>query len=382
MKCIKCGQEIEAGKLYCPVCGKEVQLVPDYAPLGNIFLEAENIEKNKEKEEAEKVQKKKQETIKKKKMKLIIIISVVASVLLIALISKLLLDTKNNNSFSYQLSKAEIAYSNSEYSKAKNYVNRAIELNSTSLDANLLLALLLVEEKNSESAIEILLNLIQNYPNSKAAYGQLIHLYDKLEKEAEIKVLLDSCQEESILKMFQQYIAPEPIAGLSSGSYNYLPKIDFYVPDESSIYYTIDGSEPTKESTPYTGPIPLKEGSFTVKAISINKKNMQSNVAQYEYQIELPPPETPNISPSSGQFQTNTKIIISVPDGCKAYYAFDKEPTIESTLYTEPINMPEGEHILKAILVNEMGKESYVASETYVLQIAENKLEEPILNAE
>lgn len=30
MKCKKCGAEIPKGKLYCNVCGAEVQLVPDY----------------------------------------------------------------------------------------------------------------------------------------------------------------------------------------------------------------------------------------------------------------------------------------------------------------------------------------------------------------
>ena len=30
MKCKRCGAEIPQGYVYCSVCGKEVQLVPDY----------------------------------------------------------------------------------------------------------------------------------------------------------------------------------------------------------------------------------------------------------------------------------------------------------------------------------------------------------------
>ena len=30
MKCIYCGNELKEGSLFCPYCGKEVQIVPDY----------------------------------------------------------------------------------------------------------------------------------------------------------------------------------------------------------------------------------------------------------------------------------------------------------------------------------------------------------------
>ena len=35
MKCIYCGEELQEGSLYCPKCGKAVQIVPDY----NIYEE-------------------------------------------------------------------------------------------------------------------------------------------------------------------------------------------------------------------------------------------------------------------------------------------------------------------------------------------------------
>ena len=33
MKCANCGTEFEDGILFCPVCGKEVQWVPEYNTL-------------------------------------------------------------------------------------------------------------------------------------------------------------------------------------------------------------------------------------------------------------------------------------------------------------------------------------------------------------
>ena len=36
MKCPKCGNEIEDGKLYCGVCGEEIRIVPDFDATADI----------------------------------------------------------------------------------------------------------------------------------------------------------------------------------------------------------------------------------------------------------------------------------------------------------------------------------------------------------
>jgi hypothetical protein len=59
-----------------------------------------------------------------------------------------------------------------------------------------------------------------------------------------------------------------------------------------------------------------------------------------------------------------------VPDGYEAYYTLDKsDPTIASTKYTEPIDMPVGETIFKVILVNKKGRTSGITTRNYVLEI-------------
>ena len=63
----------------------------------------------------------------------------------------------------------------------------------------------------------------------------------------------------------------------------------------------------------------------------------------------------------------DTSIQVVVPDGCKVYYAFDQKPTEKTgTLYKGAVDMPAGEHTFYAIAVNDYGKSSYAASETYV----------------
>ena len=49
MKCANCGTEFEDGILFCPVCGKEVQWVPEYNTLETIIQQREIQEKRRRK---------------------------------------------------------------------------------------------------------------------------------------------------------------------------------------------------------------------------------------------------------------------------------------------------------------------------------------------
>ena len=58
--------------------------------------------------------------------------------------------------------------------------------------------------------------------------------------------------------------------------------------DEGTIYYTLDGSEATTDSTEYKEPIQLnQEGETTVRAIFVNKKGIASVEVQKTYTIQF-----------------------------------------------------------------------------------------------
>ena len=56
MKCANCDAEIKDGSIYCPVCGKEAQMVSGYSSLEDDFLhsllreDAEGANENKNKQ--------------------------------------------------------------------------------------------------------------------------------------------------------------------------------------------------------------------------------------------------------------------------------------------------------------------------------------------
>ena len=51
------------------------------------------------------------------------------------------------------------------------------------------------------------------------------------------------------------------------------------------IYYTLDGSDPTTESTLYTEPIKLPEGTVTVKTISVSDTGAVSDISSWTYNV-------------------------------------------------------------------------------------------------
>ena len=110
----------------------------------------------------------------------------------------------------------------------------------------------------------------------------------------------------------------------------------------------------------------IENGENEFKYIAYNQKSIPSDIGEEEYIISFDAPDRPLIAPVSGRYDYQENIIVTVPEGCTVYYAFDETPTIESTEYTEPVLMPEGEHTFSAIAVDSRGKISPVASEVYV----------------
>ncbi len=74
----------------------------------------------------------------------------------------------------------------------------------------------------------------------------------------------------------------------STGQYDTAMQITVNVPDGYTAYYTMDRSDPTEESTLYTGPVDMPAGSTIFKAVLIDGKGRKSGITTRNYELALP----------------------------------------------------------------------------------------------
>ena len=110
---------------------------------------------------------------------------------------------------------------------------------------------------------------------------------------------------------------------------------------KAQVFYTIDGTEPTAESTEYTGVFTLTEET-TVKAVAIAEGYTLSAVAEKLVDIKTQP-KTPAITWTEAEDGVTTTIKVTgegYGEDVKVYYNFATElttDTLKSTLYVDSI---------------------------------------------
>lgn len=301
-----------------------------------------------------------QQAKKKRRNTMIVIMVILAAVG----ISGILL---YQNSYSGTLNKAEKAYQSSEYSKAIRYYNLAIAKDNTRATAYVGLSKVYIAQDELDKAENMFLNAIDSQPENADLYEALAQFYIKTDQADKISGTLDGSSK-NILKEMSDYVSDMPEFSLEEGTYTEVQQVS--LSGNGKIYYTTDGNEPTTDSKLYTEPILIEDGTVVIKAICVNKKGIPSLVATKTYQVEIPIEDAPAVTPSTGQYTSATQISITVPEGYTAYYTMDNTiPTTASTQYTGPIDMPEGQTIFSAILVNKNGKTTQVTKRNYVLNL-------------
>lgn len=110
----------------------------------------------------------------------------------------------------------------------------------------------------------------------------------------------------------------------------------------TTIYYTLDGSEPTSSSQVYTDPINI-DLSGTLKARAFKDNYLPSEITSGSYDIFYQKVAEPTFTPDPGIYPDQQEVTIScaTPDA-NIYYTLDNsEPSESSLFYTEPLNISE-----------------------------------------
>lgn len=406
MKCAKCGAEITYDLGYCPYCGAEVRIVPDYNPLDDMLAEqvrdvigggetSENEleryrqavqeklrqQKQEEQQKREFVQRRSQieaeeearrkkrlarrREVRRKKRRLLIGMTA-ASVGLLTLLSAGIY----RSSYSGKIKKGYALAKEQKYDQAIRTFEKAVEKKPARAEAYAGLAAVYNAQEDLDRAEMVFWDAIEANPTSVELYEEMIDFYIATDQETQIPLLLDECEDESVLTALKSYQVKVPKFSLDESKYDEVQELTL-TSKAKEIYYTIDGSEPTTDSTKYEEPISIPEGTTTVKAIAVNKKGVPSLTEEKTYTVELPLEDAPVVTPTTGQYYEYTMIEIEVPEGYEAYYTFNGEvpekDSEDSYKYTEPIEMPEGNTLFSAVLIDKKGRASAVTKRNYTL---------------
>lgn len=135
--------------------------------------------------------------------------------------------------------------------------------------------------------------------------------------------------------------------------------------DGADIYYTVDGSKPTKASAKYAGPITVAKNT-TIQAYACKPEYEESDVMTEDYSIKCYPPV---MSPGSGIYAEDPKVeMTSKTTGAVIYYTTDgSTPGTNSSRYTAPVSINKNTTI-KAIAIKEQCLSSEVATENYKIK--------------
>lgn len=368
MYCINCGAEIKTEDVNCPYCGKALQMVPDYSIYDeddiNVILEnTRDIEIKKNNADIKKQQEtleneKKMNPAKKMDTKKIITITIILCVILLGagIGVKLFVDYKNAHSYEYQMKAGDKAFFKENMDIAEAYYSTALTLSPNDIRARLKLADVYITKGENNEAIILLneviaLDTTENYD----AYKKLFNIY---KADGNIKAILnlkENVSTNKILKLFEDYLVNAPTTSLPGGSYSEDIKLSITADKGLQIFYTIDGKNPITHGTLYTDTIELSvAGMHTVKIVAMNSLGVYSDIITETYVIKYNAPLDPEVTPNGGTFNTPTYVYITVPEGCSAYYTWDRsDPNIQSSKYVSPLLIPEGYNILSVIIIND-----------------------------
>ncbi len=390
MFCPKCEREVSDEHIFCPKCGSDLQLVPEYKLDEDLLSELQKEERResrvsrpKDNAKAKPKNGKKSKKIDKNKLLLAQIIGL--TVLIIVAVTGVIVffsGQNKKNSDKYQIEQAKECFAKKNYTDALDFYKKAYEINSENVDVVYGMAECYMKMGDEESAVLYYLEAAEADAKNEKAFKVLLEIYSKAKDQEAIRELYGVAQSQSIRDLFAGYMTAEPMFSMEEGTYNQLTEVTITLAEKGTIYYTLDGSTPTEESTKYQNPIQLEEGKTVIHAIAVTKTGQVSKEIVKTYEIILETPKAPGITPDSGKYSAPTRIEVAVEEGSTVYYTIDGSvPNENSRSCKHSFPMPLGNNIVSVLYIDKNGKTSEVTKKNYNLTVAMDVTEDVALQA-
>jgi len=175
-------------------------------------------------------------------------------------------------------------------------------------------------------------------------------------------IAINGGDESEVVSATYSVKATAPTFSVDEGTYNTTQSVSLgTTTDGATIYYTIDGSEPTSSSTVYSTAIDVT-AITTIKAIAIKAGLTDSEVASATYTLKV---LAPTFSIPEGDYDEEQNVELScATDDAKIYYTFSGTPSSSSTLYSGAITISDIKTV-RAIAIKDGWENSDMSTAEY-----------------
>lgn len=277
------------------------------------------------------------------------------------------------SSYSANYRRGQNAEQTGNYEAALKYYGKALDKTENAENKVTVLHELirLSEEQGADLNVKsYLFELIKADPENSDAVIKLKNLYLEAGDLDSIFNLASEISKYKTSELLYDIIENQPVFNYKSGTYDEPLSISISSSEDCKVYYTVDGSEASENSTPYSEPIQISDlGETTIHAISINVDGVKSKDYFATYNIISNEVEAPNVFPASGTYVEDTEIVIEIPSGYEAYYTLDgSEPNVDSQVYKKGMIIPYGNHIFTVKFIGLNGNESESVSRVFIFE--------------
>lgn len=222
----------------------------------------------------------------------IILVTVLLAIVLIIAIAVACRQVARSNEVKSNIEMGDLYLSELDYEQAIVSYQMALDIDARNTEANLGLAEAYEAQQMYAYAEAVYQNMLENDDTQAEVFERLADLYMQQGKLEEAKKLLEQAaartDSEEIAGLYAETRPEVPGASYAPGAYKERIRVEL-LPAEGThaIYYTLDGSEPNKDSMLYDEPIILRNGLTAIKAITVNPTGFQSDIVSYEYDIQI-----------------------------------------------------------------------------------------------